>query len=99
MQVKPPLCALAAGFETTSNALAYTVWMLVKHPSVQCRVYEEIDAVCGSGDIGYDELTKLRYTEAVLKETLRFYPVAAMSAILANKMKKFSRLKTSIKIA
>ena len=34
---------LLAGYETTSNALAYTAYLLALHPEVQERLCSEID--------------------------------------------------------
>lgn len=36
---------LAAGFETTSNALAYIAYLLAIHPDVQEQVFEEVAQV------------------------------------------------------
>lgn len=36
---------LAAGFETTSNALAYVAYLLALHPDVQEQVFEEVSQV------------------------------------------------------
>lgn len=33
---------LLAGYETTSNALAYTTYLLALHPDIQERLYKEI---------------------------------------------------------
>ena len=35
---------LLAGYETTSNALAYTTYLLALHPDIQQRLYEELKA-------------------------------------------------------
>jgi cytochrome P450 len=42
---------LLAGYETTSTALAYTAWLLAKHPTVQRKLQKEIDEVL-SGQVG-----------------------------------------------
>ncbi|KAF8372128.1 cyp-13B1, partial [Pristionchus pacificus] len=68
---------LLAGYDTTSNALAYTAWMLSRHPEVMRRCQEEIDAECGDASISYEDTQRLRYLDAVCRETHRFYPLAA----------------------
>lgn len=50
-----------AGYETTANALAWTLWLLLKYPSVMQRLRE-------GDDPGY--LTQ------VIEETMRLYPPA-----------------------
>ena len=36
---------LFAGYETTSNALAYTAYLLALHPEIQERLYQEVKDV------------------------------------------------------
>ena len=36
---------LLAGYETTSNALAYTTYLLALHPEIQERLYQEVKDV------------------------------------------------------
>jgi cytochrome P450 len=65
-----------AGHETTSIALALTLWLLAEHPEHQDAVQDELDAVLGDRDPALADVPKLRRTEAVLKETMRLYPPA-----------------------
>ncbi|GMR46086.1 hypothetical protein PMAYCL1PPCAC_16281 [Pristionchus mayeri] len=68
---------LLAGYDTTSNALSYTTWMLSRNPEVMKRCQEEIDEVCTDSSISYEDCQNLRYLDAVCRETLRFFPLAA----------------------
>ncbi|GMT18988.1 hypothetical protein PFISCL1PPCAC_10285, partial [Pristionchus fissidentatus] len=68
---------LLAGYDTTSNALSYTTWMLSRHPEIMKRCQEEIDDVCTEASISYEDCQNMRYLDAVCRETLRFYPLAA----------------------
>lgn len=45
---------------------------------LQEKVYKEIETVCGQSDVcpTYNDLKLLKYTEQVIKESLRFYSVA-----------------------
>ncbi|UYV62165.1 TBXAS1 [Cordylochernes scorpioides] len=66
---------LLAGYETTSTALAFTTYLLVKHQDVQERVRQEIlEIVEANGDISYTSVQKLKYLDAVCNEALRLYP-------------------------
>ncbi|RPD54881.1 cytochrome P450 [Lentinus tigrinus ALCF2SS1-6] len=61
-----------AAMDTTSNALAMTLFLLAQHPEVQEKLRQEIlEASNGGGDLGYDTLVSLPYLDAVCRETLR----------------------------
>uniref|UniRef100_A0A8R1DUJ9 Cytochrome P450 n=1 Tax=Caenorhabditis japonica TaxID=281687 RepID=A0A8R1DUJ9_CAEJA len=66
---------LLAGFDTTANSLAYAAYLLAKNPEKMKLVQEEIDSIVTGGNISYDDIGKMRYLEAVIKEALRLYPV------------------------
>ncbi len=52
------------------------MYMLAQHPDVATRVYEEVVSVCGaSGEVTWDHIHELEYTEMVVKETMRMFPV------------------------
>jgi len=63
--------SLIAGFETTSLALAYTFYLLVKNPEIQERLYMEVE---NAPDSSYVTLQSFRYLDQVLDESLRIYP-------------------------
>ncbi|KAJ6221922.1 hypothetical protein RDWZM_000467 [Blomia tropicalis] len=76
-----------AGFETTAATISHCIYQLMKNPSIQDRLYDDlckqldhepiIDSKCKSNDlIEYCDtlLNKMPYLEAVIKETLRMYP-------------------------
>uniref|UniRef100_A0A915P923 Cytochrome P450 n=1 Tax=Meloidogyne floridensis TaxID=298350 RepID=A0A915P923_9BILA len=70
---------LQAGFDTTANTLSLIAHNLVFNPQVQKRLFEEIEEICGLEEgeiIEYEQLSKLKYMDAVLKETLRLCPIA-----------------------
>ncbi|NXU55295.1 CP2C1 protein, partial [Turnix velox] len=75
-----------AGTVTTSNALVFCLLMLAKHPQIQAKVQEEIDAVVGSSRAPSSE-DKLRmpYTNAVFHELQRF---------LKTRVENFPRMMT-----
>lgn len=67
----------AAGFETSATTANYTLFELAKHPEIQRKVQEEIDAYLykNGNQLTYDVVTELPYTYACVEETLRLYPV------------------------
>ena len=66
---------LIAGGETTSSALAWAVFHILKTPGVLDKIREELDVVLDGDDITAEHLPKLNYLDAVVKETLRLSPV------------------------
>ncbi|MFZ0547733.1 MAG: cytochrome P450 [Candidatus Promineifilaceae bacterium] len=76
-QVRDELVTLfAAGHETTSNALAWTWYLLSQHPEVEAKLHREVDEVLNGRSPTLADLPKLPYTEMVLKESMRLYPPA-----------------------
>jgi cytochrome P450 len=66
---------LAGAMHTTSSALAWTVYLLSRHPEVAAEVRRELSFVRGDAEsLRYDDLGKLPYMTQVLKESLRHYP-------------------------
>ncbi|XP_060654830.1 cytochrome P450 4p1-like [Drosophila nasuta] len=70
------------GFDTTSMCLIFTLMNLSLHSEEQERCYQEIveniDDDLTTLDI--NQLTKLKYMECVIKETVRMYPSAPVIA-------------------
>lgn len=63
-----------AGHDTTAAALAWTWYLVATHPEVEARLREEAESVLGSRDPTYDDVSKLKYAEMVVKESMRLYP-------------------------
>ncbi|XP_061709633.1 cytochrome P450 4d8-like [Cydia pomonella] len=70
------LVIILAGTDTSAVGAAYTAVMLSKYPEVQEKVYQELQEVFGDSDrpVSAHDLPRLKYLEAVIKETLRTYP-------------------------
>jgi cytochrome P450 len=71
------LTMFAAGTETTSNSVTWTLYMLTQHPEVRERVEYEVDRL-GDRDPTYEDLPRLAYLLQVFKETLRLFPASAV---------------------
>ncbi|GHO80339.1 cytochrome P450 [Ktedonobacter sp. SOSP1-85] len=63
-----------AGHETTSNALAWTWYLLAQHPEFLARLQQEVDSVLADRAASIDDLPRLPYTEQVLMESMRICP-------------------------
>lgn len=70
------LTLFLAGHETTSNALTWTWYLLSQHPEKEAKLHDEIDAVLGGKVPSFDDLPALKYTEAILAESMRLFPPA-----------------------
>ncbi|KAJ3161586.1 hypothetical protein HK101_000797 [Irineochytrium annulatum] len=67
-----------AGGETSANTIVNTALALDAYPECRDRMCAEIDTVLGSSDgdhVTWEMLGELKYTECVIKESLRLYPV------------------------
>lgn len=67
---------LLVGHDSTSSLLTSLVYMLTQHPEVEDKIREEVEMVIGDGVPNMENIKKLEYTMAVIKETLRLFPPA-----------------------
>lgn len=75
---------LIAGHETTSGALSFALYYLVKNPTALARARAEVDAMWGNQtdpDPRYEDVGKLTYIRQVLNESLRLWPTAPSYAV------------------
>ena len=68
-----------AGFETTSTALAWCLYLLGRNPECQQRLWEELNQYKTKHQdtdmmFSIQDLKELKYTDAVLKESMRIHP-------------------------
>jgi cytochrome P450 len=63
-----------AGHETTAIALSWAFFLIAENPCVEARLIEELHTVLGDREPTADDLPLLRYTEMILKESMRLYP-------------------------
>jgi cytochrome P450 len=63
-----------AGQETTALTLSWTWYLLARHPQVEKKFHEEIDQVLNGNTPTIADVPKLKYTEMIVKESLRLYP-------------------------
>ena len=68
---------MSAGQETTSATLQFALQLIGHHPKVQEKIHEELDSIFSDdllSDIRFEDLSKMKYLEKCIKETLRIYP-------------------------
>lgn len=86
------LTLFMAGHETTANALTWTWYLLSQHPAAEAKLHAELDTVLAKGGNAsvnerantseslriptIDDIPNLKFTEAVLAESMRLYPPA-----------------------
>ncbi|CAK1603800.1 unnamed protein product [Parnassius mnemosyne] len=77
LELREEVLVLAvAGTDTSAVGASFVLCMLSRHPDIQDKVYKELFEIFGDSDrpVLADDLPKLKYLEAVIKETLRLYP-------------------------
>lgn len=67
---------LLAGHDTTAAALDWLWYLLATHPAAAQRCRDELDAVLGERLPTTEDVPRLAYLQAAVKETLRLYPPA-----------------------
>ncbi|KAM6926464.1 thromboxane-A synthase isoform 1-T4 [Lycodopsis pacificus] len=66
---------LLAGYETSSNTLAFTCYLLAINPECQCKVQQEVDDFFTRHESpDYTNVQELKYLDMVISEALRLYP-------------------------
>ncbi|MGA9507492.1 MAG: cytochrome P450 [Candidatus Sulfotelmatobacter sp.] len=65
-----------AGYETVANALSWTWYLLSENPDCEAKLHGEVDGMLAGRLPVAADVPNLRYTEAVMAESLRLYPPA-----------------------
>jgi unspecific monooxygenase len=83
---------ILAGHETTATALFWALYLLALDPATQDEVAAEVKNVGGVSDV-----ERLKFTRAVIDETMRLYPPAFLIARSAYGADSFAGLKIRAK--
>jgi cytochrome P450 len=65
---------MAAGHETTANALNWTFYLLARNPEPREKLLHELQTVLAGRAPTLNDLANLPYTEWVINEAMRVYP-------------------------
>jgi len=88
------LTLFLAGHETTANALTFAFYLLSQNPEKEKKFHAELDALLPDGEtLQAEDYPRLKYTEAVLAETMRLCPPAWIVGRLAIQEHEFSGYK------
>ncbi|KAH8885468.1 cytochrome P450 [Thozetella sp. PMI_491] len=75
------MSTIGAGADTTAGTLAYTLLLLCKNPHAAQALRAELDEAVQSGALTsppkWSQVSHLPYLEAVLKESMRIFPIAS----------------------
>jgi len=72
---------ILAGHETTATALFWALYLLALDPTTQEEVAREVEGASAGGAL---DLDRLKFTRAVMDETMRLYPPAFLIARAAG---------------
>jgi cytochrome P450 len=70
------LTLFLAGHETTANAMTWTWYLLSQNEAAAAKLHAELDTVIGDRTQSIDDVPRLKFTEAVIAESMRLYPPA-----------------------
>nr|Q50LH4.1 RecName: Full=Trifunctional (S)-stylopine synthase 2/(S)-nandinine synthase/(S)-canadine synthase; Short=STS; AltName: Full=Cytochrome P450 719A3; Short=EcCYP719A3; Short=EcCYPA [Eschscholzia californica]BAD98249.1 stylopine synthase [Eschscholzia californica] len=96
------------GVDSTSSTTAWALAYLVREPSVQDRLHQELDHFAKQNDrkiLKVEDMNKLQYLQAVIKETMRMKPIAPLAiphkackdtSLMGNKINKGTRVMVNL---
>lgn len=65
--------------------LSFALYELIKHPEAMAKIRAEVDEVISDRTVQLSDLSKMPYTVAVMRETLRVHPTVTIRIAQALK--------------
>jgi cytochrome P450 len=84
------LTLFLAGHETTANALTWTWYLLSQNAEAEEKLHDELINVLNGRPPTFDDIPNLKYSEAVIAESMRLFPPAWTLGRLAVAEHEFS---------
>lgn len=63
-----------AGFEATSNVIAFALYHLACHPEHQVTLYNEIQTHLAGKQLTVDLINEMSFLDCIISESLRLHP-------------------------
>jgi cytochrome P450 len=89
------LTLFLAGHETTANMMTWTWYLLSQNSEAEAKLHKELDSVLSGRVPTFDDLPYLKYTEAVIAESMRLYPPAWVVGRLSVEEHEFNGYKVA----
>lgn len=83
-EIRDELVNVVIGHDTLADVLGWAWWLIAQHPEVEESLVQEWDTVLAGRPATQADLPQLAYTEAVITETLRLYPLAWVTGRVAT---------------
>lgn len=84
---------IMAGVETVSTAFQSLLYCLALYPEIQDKVIAEIDSVFPNDiNVEYEQMSELKYTEQVINESLRLFPLVSTIFRVAAETKTYDNI-------
>lgn len=69
----------------TSNTISWSLYLLARDPAIQEQLYQEVISVCPKDSVpNSDDIAKMPFLKAVIRETLRSVGHLKLSNILSK---------------
>ncbi len=73
-----------AAHETTANTLTWMLFLLAQHPAIVAQLVDEMDGLLHGAPPSFEQLQKMPYLDAVIKESLRILPPVVFHSRLST---------------